>query len=76
MIVPQLVVKHMCLCVNINMYINRLEEAGGVVKEEDNQKKEQNYPLASRRKERHLTSINCSMFVFGVILINLHINPM
>lgn len=35
MIVTQLVVKHMCLCVNINMYINTVGGGGGVVKQED-----------------------------------------
>lgn len=35
MIVTQLVVKHMCLCVNINMYINTVGGGGGVVKQKD-----------------------------------------
>lgn len=29
MMVMQLVVKHMCLCININMYITQWERGGG-----------------------------------------------
>lgn len=80
MIVSQLVVKHMCLCVNINMYINTVgggrgcSQPGGWIGG-----KNQNCPLVSGRQERHLTCSNCPMCavhvtMFTSILCEVHIN--
>lgn len=74
MIVTQLIVKHMCLCVNISMSINTVGgSGGGVVKLEDEWEKES---LCSLRKEkRHLAIFECPTCATYVALIDLHVNP-